>query len=266
MSWREGREMLAHAESRSVPTQIGLVLRYSAVYAQMRALVERPEMGAPVAVMFRDDQCFPIRGMHDSLWRKDRRLSAGGTMIEHGVHDVDILTWMFGPIARLRAWERNRAGHPGIEDYVAVEAEFACGVHAQLMNLWHNVLNRHSNRRLEIFCENGFVASDHDMIGSIELHVGDGDEARISADEVLRGYLARLGRQDHPLANWFGISYVLQDLSFLEALLEGRRPAPDLSAGLEAQRVVDAIYHAARTGQEVEVAAHVPDQEPPWSG
>jgi predicted dehydrogenase len=261
MSWAEGKAMVERAEQSGARTQIGLVLRFSAVYAEMRALAQRAEMGRPMAVVFRDDQCFPIRGLHDSAWRKDRTLTAGGTMIEHGVHDVDLLTCMFGPMARLRAWLQNRAGHPGVEDYVAVEAEFEGGLRAQLVNLWHNVLQRHSNRRLEIFCDNGFVASDHDMLGPIDVQVGDGDEERLSADEVLRRFVRQLGRDGHPLAGWFGISYLLQDLCFVDALLEKRSPAPDLRAGLEAQRLVEAIYHAARTGAEVEVASFVPGDE-----
>ena len=258
MSWREGASMVEHAESKGVPTQIGLVLRFSAVYAAMRAEVERPEMGEPVAIVFRDDQCFPTRGVHHTAWRKDRSLSAGGTMIEHGVHDVDLLTWMFGPIARLRAWEKNRAGHLGIEDYVAVEAEFATGLRAQLVNLWHDVLKRFSNRRLEIFCQRGFVASDHDMAGPVLIQQGDEDEREISAEEVLSRFVADLGREGHPLASWLGIPYLLQDLCFVDALLEQRRPAPDLRTGLEAQRVVEAIYHAARSGEEVAVQGFQP--------
>lgn len=258
MSWSEGKAMVEHAESAGVPTQIGLVLRFSSIYSAMREQVERPEMGPPVAVVFRDDQCFPIRGLHHTAWRKDRKLTAGGTMIEHGVHDVDLMTWMFGPIARLRAWERNRAGHPGIEDYVAVEAEFASGLQAQLVNLWHDIVKRYSNRRLEIFCQNGFIASEDDMSGSVLVQHGDGDEERIASDEVLSRFVSRLGREGHPLATWFGISYLLQDLCFVDALLDKRRPDPDLRAGLEAQRVVEAIYHAARSGEEVDVAGFVP--------
>jgi len=258
MSWAEGKEMVEHAEAKGVPTQIGLVLRFSAVYAAMKAEAERPQMGPPVAVVFRDDQCFPIRGVHHTAWRKDRSLTAGGTMIEHGVHDIDLMTSMFGPIARLCAWQKNRAGHPGIEDYVAIEAEFASGLQAQLVNLWHDVVKRYSNRRLEIFCQNGFIASDHDMAGPVRVQVGDGDEEAISADDVLRRYVAELRREQHPLAGWFGIPYLVQDLAFVDALLERRRPAPDLRIGLEAQRVVEAIYFAARTRDEVDVAQFEP--------
>jgi len=261
MSWREGREMVEHAESARVPTQIGLVLRYSSVYSVMREELRRAEMGEPMAVMLRDDQCFPIRGLHHTAWRKDRSLSAGGTMIEHGVHDIDLMTWMFGPIARLRAWEQNRAGHPGIEDYVAVELEFASGLRAQVVNLWHDVVQRHSNRRLEVFCRNGFLASEHDMAGSFDVQVGDGHEQRVSADEVLARFVALVGREGHPMASWFGIAYLLQDLCFVDALLDGRPPGPDLRVGLEATRLVEAIYHSARAGVEVDVAAFEPAPE-----
>ena len=92
--------MLAAVQRAGVKAQIGLVLRFSSIYTVMRDLLRDPaDIGAPMAVVFRDDQCFPIRGLHDTAWRSDRTLTAGGTLIEHGVHDLDLLTWLFGPIA-----------------------------------------------------------------------------------------------------------------------------------------------------------------------
>src|SRR6185503_16069390 len=153
MSLAEARAMHDAVRRAGVHTQIGLVLRFSAIYWLMRDLLRDPDIGAPMAVVFRDDQCFPIRGLHDTRWRADRSQTAGGTLIEHGVHDLDLLTWFFGQPQRLRAWEQNRAGHRGVEDYVGVELEFENGLRAQLLNLWHDVTQRHSNRRLEIFCQ-----------------------------------------------------------------------------------------------------------------
>ncbi len=258
MHHAEAAGMVAAAERARVSTQIGLVLRYSAVYTVMRALIQEPTAGRPMAVVFRDDQCFPIRGVHDSAWRADRALTAGGTLIEHGVHDLDLLTWLFGPVARLRAWEQNRAGHPGVEDYMAVELEFADGLRAQLINAWHNMIQRPSNRRLEIFCDNAFVASDHDMSGSITHQLGDGAEEVMPADEVLRRFAALQPRAHDRFRDWYGISYLVQDLAFVDALLADRTPSPSLRTGLEAQRLAAAVYHAARTVAEVDVQAFHP--------
>ncbi|MGH7787273.1 MAG: Gfo/Idh/MocA family protein [Candidatus Binatia bacterium] len=253
MSYAEGLDMLAAVRRAGVKAQVGLVLRFSAVYTVMRELLRTPHAGAPVAVVFRDDQCFPIRGLHHTAWRKDRRLTAGGTLIEHGVHDLDLLTWFFGPVARLRAWQQNRAGNPGVEDYMAIELEFASGLRAQLVNLWHDMAARASNRRLEIFCQRGFVASEHDMLGDITLQLGDGAATQLGASEVLARYETLLGRPDAIFRDWYGIPYLLQDLQFVEALLEDRAPAPSLEEGLAAQYLAEAAYRAAATGEEVDI-------------
>jgi predicted dehydrogenase len=254
MSHGQARQMLDDVRRAGVKAQIGLVLRFSAVYTVMRDLLRTEEVGEPVAVVFRDDQVFPIRGLHASAWRKDRTLTAGGTLIEHGVHDLDLLTWFFGPIARLRAWQQNRAGHPGVEDYVAVEIEFERGLRAQLVNLWHDMIQRPSNRRLEIFCQRAFLASDHDMIGDVSVQLGDGPARQLGATDVLQRFGAVLGRADDRFRDWHGIPYFWQDLAFVEALLDGREPSPGLEVGVEAQRIAEAVYEAAASGQEIDVA------------
>ena len=254
MSLDQARDMHVAVQRAAVRTQIGLVLRFSAVYWVMRALAREASFGDPMAVIFRDDQCLPIRGVHDTAWRADRRYTAGGTLIEHGVHDLDLLTWFFGPIARLRAWQKNRAGHAGIEDYVAVELAFASGLRAQLVTVWHDMLQRGSNRRLEIFCPRGFVASDADMIGRIRVQRGDGAEESVSWDEV-QARFAELGIADARFREWTGVPYLLQDLSFIEALRAGRDPEPGLAVGVEAQRLAAAVYAAAERDEEIDVAA-----------
>jgi len=255
MSLAEARAMQAAVARAGVRAQIGLVLRFSAIYRVMRALLAEPEMGAPLAVVFRDDQCFPIRGLHATGWRADRRLTAGGTLIEHGVHDLDLLTWLFGPMARLRAWQQHHAGHAGVEDYVAVECVFAGGLRAQLVSIWHDMAQRASNRRLEIFCPRGFVASAADMSGSIMVQRGDGGEVRLAWNEVQARFAALLGRGDHRFRDWYGVPYLLQDLSFIEALRAGRDPDPGLAAGVEAQRLAAAVYAAAEGDREIDVSS-----------
>jgi UDP-N-acetyl-2-amino-2-deoxyglucuronate dehydrogenase len=268
MNVAEAATMVRAAEQAGVRTQIGLVLRYSAVYTVMRELVRDARAGRPLAVLFRDDQCFPIRGVHDSPWRADRARTAGGTLVEHGVHDLDILTWFFGPIARLRAWEQNRAGHAGVEDYMAVELEFAGGLRAQLLNLWHDMIQRPSNRRLEIFSDSAFVASDYDMSGSITYQFGDGPEQILPEEEVLARFTAMQTSIPAGLGDYYRVPYLVQDLAFVTSLLGGRVPTPDIRTGLEAQRLAAAVYHAAQTGVEIDVATFqtAPLQEVAGSG
>jgi predicted dehydrogenase len=258
MSSAEGETMLGAVRRAGVRCQIGLVLRFAAVYTVMASLARAPEMEEPIAVIFRDDQCFPVRGFHGSGWRGDRHLTAGGTLIEHGVHDLDLLVSMFGGVRRVRAWQENRAGRPGVEDYVATELEFASGLRAQLVTIWHDMVQRVSNRRLEIFCRRGFVASDHDMLGDITVQQGDGDARVLPAAEVERRFAALLGRADDTFRDWYGVAYFVQDLAFVEALLADRDPQPDLAVGLAAQRLAEAVYESAARGGDVELDAPAP--------
>lgn len=253
MSYSEGRAMVEAVEAAGVRAQIGLVLRFSPVYTVMRDLLAQPDAADPMAIVFRDDQCFPTRGLHHTSWRNDRDLTAGGTLIEHGVHDLDLLVWMFGPMRRLRAWEQNRFGHPGVEDFVSIEIELESGLRAQLVNVWHDMLQRPSNRRLEIFCRRGFVASEHDMFGEIEVQWADAAKTTISGSEVFERFKATLRSKPSEFGDWFAMPYFTQDLAFVEALLADRAPEPDLGLGLEAQRLAEAVYAAARTNQEIDL-------------
>ncbi len=253
MDCSEAQDIADAVTRAGIPTQIGLVLRYAAPFTVIRDLLHDPRAGQPMAVIFRDDQVFPIRGVHFSAWRADPTLTAGGTLIEHGVHDLDILQWLFGPAIRLRAWEQNHAGHPGIEDYMAVELEFVSGLRAQLVNVWHNMVQRPSNRRLEIFCENAFIACEGDFNADIICQYGDGPQEVVPALEVLRRFLEHHPNAPPGLADLYGIAYLVQDYEFIRSLRHGTPTHPSIQIGVEAQLLAAATYHAARTGDEVDL-------------
>src|SRR6266404_7427129 len=167
MSASDAAEMAAAIDASGVISQVGLVMRFSPIYNVISDMFREPSAGRMLSVTMRDDQDFPTRGVHASAWRNDPTLTAGGTLIEHSVHDFDLFTWMFGPIASLFCRIRNLNGAHGVEDFGATEFEFAAGFHGQLTSVWHRMIGRSSNRRLELFAEIMFAASDFDTLGPI---------------------------------------------------------------------------------------------------
>ena len=103
-----------------VSSQSGLVLRSAPVFRTLRDLVATGTLGEPMAAIFRDDQYFPIQGTYASQWRADVGQAGGGCLIEHSIHDVDILRFCFGEVDRLAACTANHAGHEAIEDLASV--------------------------------------------------------------------------------------------------------------------------------------------------
>jgi predicted dehydrogenase len=241
--------MVAAVDRAGVKTGVGLVLRHSPILTVMKELMDDPTLGRPMAIVFRDDQFFPIQGHYASEWRKDRSIAGAGTLLEHSIHDVDVLNWFAGNVHTVRGSTRNFAGFEGIEDLAFAHLDFENGAQADLVSIWHSVLGRPSTRRLEVFFEKGFFAIDDDFIGPIYYQVHAQNAQQISADEVRKRYLDRLGLSDEMFEGL--LRYSLEDYFFLKACVEDTPAFPDFRVALEAHRVVDAIYRSAESGGDL---------------
>jgi predicted dehydrogenase len=257
MTAAEASEMAAAIKASGVISQVGLVLRFSPVYNVVKAMFEEDGVGKLLSVTMRDDQDFPTRGTHASAWRNDPSLTAGGTLIEHSVHDFDLLTWMFGPVTSLYCRTRNVNGADGVEDFGATSMEFAGGWHGQLTSIWHRMIARASNRRLEVFAENLFAASDADTLGPIVFQRGSGaEEETIAAEVVMARYTEKILRERPylaPMKDRLTIPYAAEDATFIAALKGLCEPDPEFAAGVAAQRIVEAAYESARAGVPVRI-------------
>ena len=239
-------EMVAAVDAAGVRAAVGLVLRHSPILTVLHELMQDAKLGRLMTVVFRDDQFFPITGQYVSDWRKDVAVAGAGTLLEHSIHDVDVLHWFAGPVRGVRGTTRNFAGYDGIEDLVVANLDFESGAQASLTSIWHSVISRPSTRLIEVFFEKGLFHVDHDYLGPIHMQTHALSAETIPEEEVQRRYLEKLGLD----AAEFGgmLRYSLEDYLFLKALTEGRAPFPDFHTALEAHRVVDAIYRSGEGG------------------
>ncbi|OGO50809.1 MAG: hypothetical protein A2148_03800 [Chloroflexi bacterium RBG_16_68_14] len=244
----DAQEMYQAVRAAGVRHQVGLVLRHSPIFTVLKELISDPKLGRLMTVLFRDDQFFPILGGYASDWRKDFAVTGGGTLIEHSIHDLDLLTWLAGEVESLRAETRNFAGHEGVEDLASVTLRFANGATGYLVSVWHNVLSRGSGRLLELFFEHGYFTVDDDFFGPIRYETYATSEPTVLSDEeVRRRYLELVGLTDEVHAEALA-RYSLEDYFFLRALSEGREPFPGFDIGLRAHELVDAVYRSAAEG------------------
>ena len=217
------------------------------------------DAGRLLSVAMRDDQDFPTRGAHASAWRNDPSLTAGGTLIEHSVHDFDLLTWMFGPIASLYCRINNLNGAAGVEDFGATQMEFARGFHGQLTSVWHRMMGRSSNRRLEVFAENSLLRPTSIRSGQSSFSAAPArTRRRFRQHEVMARFTEIILRERPylaPIKDRFAIPYAAEDATFIAALKGVCAPDPEFSAGVAAQRIVEAAYESARTGSTVKSKA-----------
>jgi UDP-N-acetyl-2-amino-2-deoxyglucuronate dehydrogenase len=232
--------MVAAVAAAGVVNQVGLVLRHLPSFRWVRRLVEDPRAGEVLAVVFRDDQYIPDQGTYGSTWRTDATRSGRGTLLEHSIHDVDILQWLFGPIASVGATSREVHGHPRIDDVTVARLDFERGPVATLTSVWHDVLERGSLRRMEVLCERLFVALEGDFTGPVRWQF-TGEEERVLAGAELASAVAAAG----------DTATVNGATAFLTAVRDGTPAHPSLADALPAHEVVDAIYASAAAGGAV---------------
>ena len=236
-------ERVAAALER-VPHQVGLVLRYAPVFVNLAERVASGDYGRPLSTVFRDDQYFPVQGQYGSTWRGDVAAAGGGTLIEHSIHDVDILRWVLGDPESVSAHTTSRFGYDGIDDVAGLLFSYADGSVAQLTSVWHQVLTRPSSRRLEVFCENGHFWTEDDYLGPLHVQTSEGSE---DVPGVLPEWTTEL---DTPQEFIKAVAaYGAPSKAFLDKLVadpDGALGHPSAADALAAHRWVEAAYASAR--------------------
>src|SRR5438067_1091331 len=165
--------------------------------------------------------------------------AGGGALVEHSIHDLDLLRFLLGEVADVSGRTANYAGHEGIEDVAVATLAFESGATAGLVSVWHGVLSRPSTRRLEVFCERGMAWTDDDYTGPLHVETSDGAEARACPAPAWVEELP----VDRPWRSFAG-QYAPANRSFLEALARGRPPEPGLDVALVAHGLADAVYRS----------------------
>ncbi len=250
------------AKAAGVTHQVGLVMRFAPVIVVTRDLINDPASGRPMTCVMIDDQFFPIQGHYDSIWRADVTKVGAGTLLEHAIHDIDILISYFGRVKRVFGVTRHFFEKEGVEDLSSAILEFEGGAVVNHVSIWHNLLHRGSSRRMNVVCENAqYSWEDDDYAGAIRCETNTtGGRTDISSEEVLARFIENFHGIDDRLREIvvphnLGQAYLLEDYTFLKAVSQDRQSWLDFSVATYAHEVVDAIYESARTGEPVTMAS-----------
>jgi predicted dehydrogenase len=173
--------------------------------------------------------------MYRSTWRGDPDRAGSGTLLEHSIHDLDILEWLFGPIESVAAHTAHVHGIAGIEDSVSALMRFESGASATLTSVWHDVLARPSQRRMEVFCERALLTLEGDTFGPVHWERDD-DSGTLEGDGLVDWLHSRQ------------VSMESAEETFLGAVAGHGSASPTVADALRAHVIADAIYRSADAG------------------
>jgi predicted dehydrogenase len=184
------------------------------------------------------------------------RQAGGGALLEHSIHSVDILNWLFGPVSRVFALTRNVYGYE-VEDTATLTIEHDNGVVGNLVTIFNGMRGR-EERRLEVFFENGVIELTTDfVIGAKEdsFMVQRPDQApeRLDVAAMREAFFTGIGvtRRD-----MFFYQYI-SDRAWLGSVRAQTTATPGFADAFAAHAVVEAAYRSARSRQPVDLAGEL---------
>jgi len=191
-----------------------------------------------------------------SAWRGTLALDGGGALMNQGVHYLDLLQWVMGPVEHVFARCRTSAHERiEVEDIAVAVLGFkggAVGVVECATAVYPGL-----SERLEVTGTGGTAIVEVGELKVRELKDEKGETTPYG------GKLASAGGRDQAASSPADIAYrghreQLADM--IQAIESGRRPFIDGAEARKALEIIVAVYESARTGRDVALplpVAHV---------
>ena len=177
----------------------------------------------------------------ESRWRGTRALDGGGALMNQGIHTVDLLLWLFGPVKRVFGRAATELHRIEVEDTAVALLEFENGALGTIEAT--TAAYPGYSRRVELTGSEGTLVLDGDTLTAIDLRNAS-QAQRASAGQ------ASISASSPVVADASAHQRVFED--FVRAVVTGARPACDGREGRQSVAVIEAIYESARTGRMVE--------------
>ncbi|NJF25179.1 UDP-N-acetylglucosamine 3-dehydrogenase [Thermococcus sp. Bubb.Bath] len=211
-----GQTIIKAAEEAGVTLAVGHIERFNPAVLRLKELIDRGELGKIVTITAK--RVGPMAA----------RIRDVGIIIDLGVHDIDVISYLFGERVKTVYSRAGNVLHPaGVEDHALITIGFEDGSGIVETN-W---LTPHKTRTLNVVGTGGIAYLDY-IEQSLKLYNHEWiKEAKIQKREPLRNEL------EH----------------FIECVETGKRPIVDGEAGLHALKVALLAQESARTGKVLEV-------------
>lgn len=228
------------AKASGVTLKTGFNHRHHPAIAQAYACLQAGRIGAPLFL-----RCVYGHGGrpgYEHEWRGNADLAGGGELLDQGVHVMDLARWFLGEFVEVSGFAARWFWPIGpLEDNGFALMRTSGGQVASLHTSWTQWRNRFS---FEVFGSDGFVRVEGlgGSYGTEQLTVG---RRRAESGPPVE--------ETHEFAGPDG-SWRAEWEEFLAAVRERRDPLGSGSDGVEALRLIEAVYRASAERTVVRVA------------
>jgi UDP-N-acetyl-2-amino-2-deoxyglucuronate dehydrogenase len=238
--------LIAAAQANNVLLTVISQHRFDTGLDELRRLLDSGALGS-LLLGEASTKWYRTQDYYDSAaWRGTWELD-GGSLMNQGIHYLDLLLWAMGPASEVTAICATQAHRVEVEDTTLALVRFASGAVGTVLST--TAAYPGFDQRLEVTGTNGTVIVENGAITRRAL-AGDRAAARPAAPAG-EAAAADPGGLDPA-------SHAAQIAQFLGAIDDGREPAVSGDSARATLQVICAVYESARTGRPVTVAAAGP--------
>ena len=234
------KKLIETVEKMGVSAGVISQHRFSPAIVELKRLVDDGKLGRIITVdllmkYYRSQEYYD-----SSSWRGTWALD-GGSLMNQGIHGVDVMLYVMGPVKRVFGCTATLAHNMEAEDTAVATLEFESGALAVIQS--STAIHGGYPRRLTVSGTEGVVTVRGDSITKCDLT--DVDYIPVSKSEINES----TGFNDPKAISNEGHIYQIQD--FIDAIIGKRQPMIPLSEGFKTVEVINAVYESSRTGQAV---------------
>lgn len=239
----DGWEIVKVCKEEGVLLATGFMMRYHAYHQKMKEIVQSGKLGKIVTCRGQLTCWYPdIPG----AWRQNKSLSGGGSLMDMGVHCIDLIQYITGSKGtKVAAMTGTKAFNYEVEDSASMIFELDNGAFAYV-DAYFNIPDAAARCRLEIYGTKGSMLAEG-TIGQVE---GGKLEVIISDDSL--GYNAQQNRSNDEKVDInveFGNMYAKEIESFGRSINEGLPVQVPAEDALQVQKMIEAAYESSATGR-----------------
>lgn len=202
----------------------------------MKRRIDAGEIGTPLVATGEVKWFRPADYYAGSRWRGTWALDGGGALMNQGIHTVDLLLHLLGPVTRVSGLIATRFHAIEAEDTATAMLEFASGALGTIDATTAAFPGR--PRRLQIVGSAGSLVLEGD-------HLHEPGSAHTAPPESVASPV---------VSDVSAHQRIIED--FVDAVRSGRPPVCDGRVGRRSVEVVEAVYRSARENRPVDLRSH----------
>ena len=238
MTSEEGQEVIDYCDKKGVKIAAGLMMRFGSYVQAMKKAVAEGKIGKAVSGYSQFTCWYPDM---PGNWRQTKKLGGGGSMMDMGVHCIDLMQYIIGSkVIEVAAFHDTLSFNYEVEDSSMVLLRLENGCQCVVQSNF-NIPDEAAKWRIELFGDEGRLIGEN-VIGQVDGGTLDamfcGKPGAYDAQQDIKtGEKAEIKVE-------FGDAYTREIESFGNSILNNLPLEVPATDAVQVQRVMEAAYRS----------------------